>query len=453
MRYTEQLHWILDKPGAGLYDPEKYRENIAFVHSLGLKCDSVGWSTLELSDPGAKEILDAIDKFCKENGWQARGMYTRRYTAVESQWYELIPAILRSDTEADRIDVENDQGKLMKLLNIRAFHEMEHSPKCWMEEILVPERFRNGCLRSGVSDQCFCWACDKGKYDAEQYFYLYGEHRIPHICTDRGLRREDGGRLDALGGALPKISGIFHKLQQISLQDCYLAGDMPSGGMAYAYSPRTFSYCGRHRILIHKDLAAILLREKAVSPGSLRPAVVVDAVPGGYSLDETQEKPRPTREYAAQMLLTYEKLKATARPVPVVSEKDSLKALRKAKRERKGDFRKAMSKGLNAGLGDTRYGPLAPYYLIADGGYLSDEYEWLPYEQALIQNSTFFKALEAEELLEAKPEGVVFAGCPDGDSVLYCADGTVIRFSHEQPSVTAQWPSLAQFFFDTIAQA
>lgn len=77
MKYREELHWILDKIGVKLGDEAAYQENIAFVHSLGLKCDCVGWSRLDLASPRVEEILAAIRRFCRENGWRARGMYTR----------------------------------------------------------------------------------------------------------------------------------------------------------------------------------------------------------------------------------------------------------------------------------------------------------------------------------------------------------------------------------------
>lgn len=452
MNYTEELLWILDKEGKRLNRDEEYKQNIDFVHSLGLKCDCVGWSTLKLSDPRADDILEAIRKFCNENGWRARGLYTRKYIDVESEWYEVIPADTKDDTEADWIDVANDEGKEMKLLNIRAYHEMNPSPKCWREEILVPERFRNVCIRNGISAKNFCWVRDKGKYAAEQYFFFYENQQISHICVDRGLCRADRSNIDEIGGYLPKIAAIFNELQQINLQDCYLREDMPSGGIAYAYSPRTFTYCGRHNILIHKDMAEILLREKAISPGVLRPAPVVDTVPGGYTLDKTHKKDRPSQEYMDQMFAEYENLKAMVRPVRMVSEKDALKVLRKAKRERKEDFKKSMPKTRSATLADTRFSSVAPYYLISNGGFLSDEYEFLPYEQAIIETNEFMTHLSAEELLEEKPDGIVIAKCPDSDAVLLCAIGIVIRFSHEEPVETARWPSLAQFFFDTITE-
>lgn len=451
MNYTEELLWILDKDGKRLNGDEEYKQNIDFVHSLGLKCDCVGWSKLKLSDPRTNDILAAIEKFCKQNGWKARGLYTREYVDIESEWYALIPADIKDDTGAGWIDVTNDLGKEMKLLNIRAYHETNSSPKYWREEILVSDHFRKACIQNGISAKNFCWVPDKGKYDAEQYFLFYENQQIPHICVDRGLRQTDRNKIDEIGGYLPKIAAIFYELQQINLQDCYLAKDMPSGGIAYAYSPRTFTYCGRHNILIHKDMAEILLREKAISPGVLRPAPIVDALPGGYTLEETQRKDRPSQEYIDQMFEEYEKIKAMVRPVRMVSEKDALKILRKAKHERKDDFKKAMPKTRITTLSDTQYAPVAPYYLIANGGFLSDEYEFLSYEQAIIDTNELMAQLSTEELLEEKPEGIVFAKCPDGDAVLLCTNGLVIRFSHEEPVETAQWPSLAQFFFDTVA--
>ena len=66
MKVIETLDWILDNDDKSIVDDEKYRLNIEFVHSLGLKCDCVGWSTLDLQNPRTNEILSAIDSFCKK---------------------------------------------------------------------------------------------------------------------------------------------------------------------------------------------------------------------------------------------------------------------------------------------------------------------------------------------------------------------------------------------------
>ena len=134
----------------------------------------------------------------------------------------------------------------------------------------------------------------------------------------------------------------------------------------------------------------------------------------------------------------------------MISEKDALKLLRISKKERKEDFKKAFPKAKSDDIAGTSYAPVLPYYLIANGGYLSDEYELLTYDIATEETKLFAKELLAEELLDAKPDGIVIAKCPDGDKILLCTDGKVIRFSHEQPVATEEWVSLAQFVVDAI---
>ena len=374
MQYSEELTWILDKPGTTLQNQEeKFRENIAFVHSLGLKCDRVGWSKLALSNPRTPDILHSISEFCKKNGWHARGLYTRRYTDVQGDWYELVPTPFKDNTSCDRIETVTETSGVVHTRVIRAFHEPRPEPKEWGDEIYVPERFRNFCIRNHIDGLDFCWAKDIGKYEAEQYFHVYGTCLIPKIAVDFDLNEPNKELIAAAGGWLPKIADVFHQMQQICLPDCYLSEDMPKNGIAYAYIPRTHSCAGRHTILIHKEVVRSLLQEKILPVGALRPAPVVPSLPGGYSLQTTQPVPRPAGGFQEDMLLAYEKLKNTPRPVRRVSEKDALKLLRLAKKERKADFRKPLPKAACLMLPDTDYSPLAPYYAVTDGGFLSDE--------------------------------------------------------------------------------
>ena len=450
MKVIETLDWILDNDDKSIVDDEKYRLNIEFVHSLGLKCDCVGWSTLDLQNPRADEILSAIDSFCKKNGWRARGVYTRKYADYTSDWYELVPTTFKDNTLCDSDEYESERGETVKIYNLRAYHELRPSPKRWYESILVPERFREACIRHGIVDVDFCWARDKGKYQSEQYFHLYANKQIPTIAEGRNLKIEDREKIDALGGYLPKIADIFYKLQLISLQDCYIEADLPDSHIALAYCPRTFTYCGRNNFLIHKDFAQTLLQEKAISESDLTPAMVVKELPGGYTLTRTVMPDRPLASCLQKSIAEYEKLKNTERPLRMISEKDALKLFRLAKKERKQDFKKALPKAQSDDIAETNYAPILPYYLIANGGYLSDEYELLPYDIATEENKLFAQELLAEELLDAKPDGIVIAKCPDGDKILLCSDGKVIRFSHEEPVATEEWVSLAQFVADAI---
>ena len=450
MKIIETLDWILDNDDKCIADDAKYRLNIEFVHSLGLKCDCVGWSKLDLQNPRADEILSAIDSFCKKNGWRARGIYTRTYADYTSDWYEIVPAAFKDNTLYDSYECESERGETVNIFNLRAYHELRPSPKWWYESILVPERFRDACVRHGITDVDFCWARDKGKYQAEQYFHLYCNKQIPTIAEGRNITVEDRDKIDALGGYLPQIADIFHELHLIDLQDCYIESDIPDCNIALAYCPITFTYCGRNKFLIHKNFAQILLQEKAISQSDLIPAMVVKELPSGYTLSHTVMPDRPIASCMQKSIAEYEKLKSTERPLRLISEKDAVKLLRLAKKERKEDFKKAFTKAKSVDITETSYAPLLPYYLIANGGYLSDEYELLSYDIAIEENMLFTEELLTEELLEIKPDGIVIAKCPDGDKVLLCTDGKVIRFSHEEPVATEEWVSLAQFIADAI---
>ena len=454
MRYSEELLWILDEPGGLARTLEAqnraYQVRKNFVHKLNLKCDCVGWCKIDLSNPRTPEILSSISQFCKENGWQARGLYTRKYVDMESDWYELVPTCFKDNTPLDRIETVSDNAEKVYTRVIRAFHELSSTPKEWGEDIYVPERFRDFCIQNDLDELDYCWAKDKGKYEAEQYFHIYGKRLVPQIAVGRNPKKTDVNEITAAGGWLPEIMSVFHELQQVNLQDCYLADDLPSGGIAYAYIPTTRSRVGRHTILLHKDIVESLLQHKILAGNALRPAPVFKLLPGGYSLEKTQPIERPTSWFMNAMLREYEELKKKARPIRMVSEKDALRILRNAKKERKEDFHKSMPKSRIEALSNTEYNVLIPYYSIADGGFLSDEYELLPFERAISENEVFQARMSNEELLDCNPEGNVFGLCADGDAILLCKDGKVVRISHEEPAITEQWPTVAQFFVDAV---
>lgn len=448
MKFKETLTWILDK-NEKIKGTSEYQFNIDFVHSLGLKCDCVGWSELDLDDLNADKILSAISSFCKENGCSARGYYDRKYTDYKSDWYELIPSSFKDDTVCGSDKYITDDGKTTDILAIRAYREKRASPKWFYDSIFVPERFRDVCIRHSVDDVVFGWAKDKGRYDAEQYFELFGNEQIPRIAVDCMPEIIDRERIQLLGGYLPKLAEIFSKLR-ISLQNCYIESDMPDCNIANAYYPTSFLHGGKNEFLIHKNFAELLLKERAISESDLRPALVVKDFPAGYIINKTGMKIRPNEIGLKKSILAYEKLKSTERPSQNISEKEALKALRGSKRERKEDFKKALSKAIVPLVQKTKYTPILPYYLIANGGYLSDEYEFLSYDEAIQENDLFVSELSAEELLKDAIIGIVFAKCPDGDRVLLTDSGKVVRYSHEYPLETEEWISLAQFVVDAI---
>ncbi len=451
MEYKEELTWILDKTNKFIDEEMKYKLNIDFVHSLGKKCDCVGWSTLKMDEPDADKILDEIKKFCKEEGWRARGWYTRTY-AGESEWYELIATKFKDSTVADIVNVLADNGAELHLPVVKAFHELIPEPKEYYE-ICVPERFRNACIKNNIKGIEFCWLKDKGKYEAEQYFNIYPQTLVPRVCCDKNLEKTDKVKINALGGFLPKIADVVKRLDYISIPDCYLKDDLPKGGIAYLYCTSTNTYCGRDTILIHKDTAQILVDEKVLSWKNLKPVPVVDSCPNGYVIDNAKEKSKPSNAYIQQMFAEYEIIKNKNRPIRAITEKDALKIFRTAKSDRKEDFNKKISKIQAELITEPLYSQLLPYYNVANGGQLSDEYEFLPYNDSLSVTVEFLKNCEKEELAENIPQGIVFAKCVDGDVVLFTNNGEIVRISHETFEIIDEWQSIQQFVFDAITES
>ena len=450
MNYKEELTWILDKTNQSIDEETKYKLNIDFVHSLGKKCDCVGWSTLKMDEPNADEILDRIEKFCKEDGWRVRAWYTRTYTG-ESDWYELTAINFKESTIADVIDATDENGQVVEMPVIKAFHELIPGPKEYYD-ICVPERFRNVCIKNNMKDIDFCWLKDKGKYEAEQYFNIYPQVLIPRVCCDKDLKKYNKAKINALGGFLPKIADVVSRLDHIDLPDCYFEEDLPQGGMAYLYCASTNTYCGRDKILIHKDTAQLLVNEKVLLWKNLKPVSVVDVCPDGYVVDNATQKRKPNNIYIQQMFAEYEKIKNKNRPVRAITEKDALKVLKTAKSDRKEEFNKKLSKTQAERIIDSLYVQLLPYYNVVNGGSLSDEYEFLPYDESLSATVEFINNTEKEELAKDIPQGIVFAKSADGDSILLKNDGSVIRFAHEIPEKIDEWKNLAQFIFDAITE-
>lgn len=459
MKVKEKLSWILDSEENN-YSEEKYKENIDFVHSLGRKCDSVGWSELDMDEPDAYEVLDKIKGFCEEKGWKARCYYKRTYEDYESDWYELRREGFKDNAFCEFVSIDDENGNELKVMTIRAYNEISHSPKGW-SATCISDRFRKACIKNNIDDIDFCWVQDKGKYEAEQYFYIYPRKRIQHIVYDRKIREYDRkpiaekqkAEMQVLGGHIEKILSSFYTLQFIELQDCYLKKDLPLGGIAYVYCTPTWSFCGRNKILIHKDTAELLIKEKVLSYSNLSPAFVVDECVDGYIQDETEIMPKPTEKYIKDSFTNYEKLKAKGRPEYIISEKEALKFFRKSKKERPTDFAKKLSKKYAEEAINALYEPILPYYGVSDGGLLSDEYNFLSYAESVKKTEEFFKEVEKEETLEVKPDGAVIATCADGDVVFVTQDKKVIRFSHEAPEIISEWQNVAKFFVDTLKDA
>lgn len=308
-----------------------------------------------------------------------------------------------------------------------------------------------------------------GRYASEQYFFLYPNQFIPRIACDHGLCYAEEGsplrtekyfskphgpgseiyeRISKISKTFPRVAEIFYTME-FRIQDYYPAKAMPKNGFAYTYQHKT--EWTRSKVLIHKDIAEQLLQEKLLCRKDLRPVLFYDEeVPPGYVEMEMKPVSIPEDEHFAQMQTEYEACIKVPRPVRKTTTKEAVSLLRKAKTARKADFKKRMPKETAVTLENTAYGPLIPYYSVAAAGILSDEYDLFSYDEAQAATAEFSLDMEKEELLEHRIQGVVFTWCADGDKVVLCPDGTVVRVSHETKDGIEEWPTLAEFFADCI---
>lgn len=453
----ETLLWILDGTSAKTWDDEENKRRIDFVHSLGEKCDCVGWSKLNLSNPNSGEILHHIEDFCKENGWTARGYYSRSYVDTSSQWYRLCGESLKESEIFDSMETLTCQsGEELRFTQVKAYAISGKNPKESWGQQCVSEEFLNAYLECGFHGLRFCWLRDVGKYEGTQYFAVAPTERVENILCDKGLfyvtkRLERVKQLpiyhtiQALGGKLPRIAEIFSDLR-IELENCYLQKDMPDAQFAYGYLGQTFSRTGENDILIRADVVDKLLNKKVLSKKQIQPVhIVKDPVPG-YIMLETEEKPFPAADVLDSRMALYRKLINTSRPKRIVTEKETLKLLRHAKNQRGEDFQKAMPKRRRDLLAGTPYEALMPYYAICESAYICDEFRLLSYQESLEQTREFADYMVKEETKQIQTDGIVIAVCPDGDSVLMTPEKEVLRISHEEPEIISQWSSLEMFF-------
>ena len=246
-QFDEYLFWILDGPvrRKGLSSKqdrqewdEEIRKKISFVHTLGLKCDSVGWSSLDLSDPKSGEILLRIKAFCDENDFRARGEYERAHRVTDCQWYRLLGGDFFRDAEcypeADRLDVQNggERNKRILLNQIKAYTLIGNKPRSSYQERCVSEDFMKVCDERKLTGLKYCWLKDAGKYRGTQYFAVAPKARIPRVIYDSELMYEVQNteeikdlpifaRIQELGGSLPNVAQVFTDLR-IHLDSCYL---------------------------------------------------------------------------------------------------------------------------------------------------------------------------------------------------------------------------------------
>lgn len=445
MSYTETLIWRLDSSAHGAKFEADLEKGADFVRSLGLESEGIGWCEVDLSTPKCDEMLDQIGRFCKQTGMKAKGHYTRKYCAADSEWYRLKFDVFRAHETSDTFETVKDaRGKDLQLEKVRAY-TLTGGFKESQSQHCVPASFVDACAANGFNDLRFCWLRDVGRYAGTQYFAVLPEERAERVMGSFGYQWKSSSpalmrlkpmykTMVKLGGKLPKLAEIFGELD-ICLPNSYQRDDMPYTNFAYAYVPQ--SGLPKNDLLIDRQAAEKLIACGALHEDQLEPVCVCDAPISGYTVKKTAEKPFPTDAVLAERMDEYKSYISKEHPPRTISEKEAVKLFKITKTERPEDFEKPLPKKRRDELTDTEFAPLIPYYSVCGSGYLSDEFRLLDISEAKD---------ETARLNELGIDGTAIVECGDTDMVLLTQNGKVVQIEHDEPEIINSWDSLAAFF-------
>lgn len=445
MSYTETLIWRLDSSAHGAKFEADLEKGADFVRSLGLESEGIGWCEVDLSTPKCDEMLDQIGRFCKQTGMKAKGHYTRKYCAADSEWYRLKFDVFRAHETSDTFETVKDaRGKDLQLEKVRAY-TLTGGFKESQSQHCVPASFVDACAANGFNDLRFCWLRDVGRYAGTQYFAVLPEERAERVMGSFGYQWKSSSpalmrlkpmykTMVKLGGKLPKLAEIFGELD-ICLPNSYQRDDMPYTNFAYAYVPQ--SGLPKNDLLIDRQAAEKLIACGALHEDQLEPVCVCDAPISGYTVKKTAEKPFPTDAVLAERMDEYKSYISKEHPPRTISEKEAVKLFKITKTERPEDFEKPLPKKRRDELTDTEFAPLIPYYSVCGSGYLSDEFRLLDISEAKD---------ETARLNELGIDGTAIVECGDTDMVLLTPNGNVVQIERDEPEIINSWDSLAAFF-------
>ena len=442
MKYIlrEELIWIIDKQKNTSGDENEYKENREFVHSLGLKCDYVGWCNLDLDSENADKIIEKIEKFCEDTHSYLRGYYKRTSSSEENEWYILKTKYISTDY----FENENEIRVYKIPKNINCLYENTKSAIA-----LVSDTFRKVCITEGFSGITFNWKKDIGKYKSLQYFNMYLSSIVPNFYSCNNLSAADPegrNKLFKLGGKLPKLIPLFYDIN-IDIPICIQKNDLPNTDFAY-YKYDTFSYV-ETGILIRKKAVTILLERRLITKSDLVYVNILDDIPPHYEKYLSEKLQPISTENVQSIQKAYEEFLLLPKQERVASEKMALQLLRKQKNGEKEYYNKSLSKSHCDLMLGTIYEAMVPYYKVCDGGVLSDEYTLLSYFESVVETKKFIEDQVLEELIDPI-NGIAIAKCADGDVILLTLEKEVKRISHENYEIIELWENVATFIYDAL---
>lgn len=434
----EKITWIVD----GIDKKDKYDKSIELVHSFGLKCDSVGWCTMNIKDDKDLDLVEKIGEKIREESGHGRCCYEKQEFNVDTEWYILKPSA--------SCEYDYEQGiKAYKLSKKNYVADAD-------EFIIANQRFVDFCKEHQFNGVDFVFVRDKGRYKANTYYAIIPTKgvlrassvnvKLPTIHNRE--RRNICEMIDENGGNLSYISKNFKTLQFVFLPLMIAKEDEIKDDFCYV----AYEECGVVETLIRKKVADKLLENNLVKRNELVPVRYCDS----EKCKDIMEPCRKNEFIEADTIEKWEKNKEKYekmnKPAFAPNEKDALKKLRKAKKERPEDF----NKGINAKILETMNGTLSvlrSIYKISDGFFFDDEYELFKYSLIQAETQEFIEDNSSEEVVFEKlnlNNFHVIGRAMCGDSIIIRQDESVIIYDHEDPFNSIIYDNIWGLAFDIV---
>lgn len=433
---------------------DDYSLGINFMHSFGLKCDCVGWATIILDSEDKLELVKRMGEEARKQKINIRCSYEKEVTDADTEWCFIEPAYnLNNDWyEYDCVSKKDSikgykVSKGVNLINIGGYTAASEK----FVEICKDEKF------TGIS---FVWVNDTGRYKAEPYFYIYSDYFVSKPTTGGHLLDRDAKlsrrqsvpychQADQIGGNLTLLNENFCSLEFTEVPIMLNANHMPDTDFAFV----DCDGCS-NKLVIRKAAADKLMKKGVIKQKELIPALYYDEEKYNLLITNHKIKKFITQHDLEAVEKEYQKFLKKKKPEYIPTEKVTLALLRKAKREDKDRFEKALKKSVVESLAETKLAVMAPYYTVTNGGELSDEVEFYGYEEVSDMTEDFLVDLSKEETILEEfsqlNDSLVIGGTANGDTILLLSNGKVMRYDHEDPTLSREWNTVFEFFYDNL---
>lgn len=450
-RYSEELWWILDNisiNGSLLKDDDKYAFNRNLVKSLGLKCDVVGWCTLQgitMTAYTIKKIITATENI----DCSVRGHYTLQLSPeYEHEWYLLKEPRYRS---YDDISLDYSDNAT-KAEHISAYKHTDPILENGFVTLLS-EKTVNALCEGGYGEEFQAiWVPDKGRYRAKQYFEIAPRKYVTALYGDFGCTYREK-QLEAFaeyyGENASLVSSLLDKVQMLTLPFGVDAEDIGQERIV-GISSFAGNGCKTNCVMVHTSVRKYLIENNIVPEKYFEGVIVFDANDESKKawIKKQAQCSIFTKDIISRRKQAYQAFLKKEKPELMVSEKQAIALLNRKKKDVSASFGKALSEKNAPLLPDVR---LYPYYKVSDGGYVNDEYHYVQSIELAELQRQFENELEQEGLISISFEGAtVFGSNAEGEYLILQKDGKVVLYTMGEYQVSIEWKNIETFFYEEL---